>query len=76
MLDTYGAADKIGNKLMGTIDIEPWKAACKEKFKYHPDGWQMVMTKIISEWENRIGDQTYHPYKMLKLDPEGNKMKV
>lgn len=52
----YGVVDKIGNKLMGMIDIELWKVVCKEKFKYYLDGWQMVMIKIILEWENRIGD--------------------
>jgi len=41
-----------------------------------PEGWELVMTKLISEWEIRIGDQNYHPYKMLKLDPQGDKMKV
>jgi hypothetical protein len=76
VLDTYGSENKIGNKLMGTIDKGPWEAVCKERFKYHPDGWEVKMTTIISEWETRMADQEYHPYKMVKLDEQGSKMKV
>lgn len=67
VLDKYGVDDHIGLKLQGSINKGPWKAACKKKFKQHPEGYEMAMTKLISEWEGRIGDQSYHPFKNLNL---------
>ncbi|KAG0564178.1 hypothetical protein KC19_8G089600 [Ceratodon purpureus] len=62
VLEVYGVDGVIGLKLQGSINKMPWKSACKKKFKNHPDGWELQMAKAISEWEARIGDQTYHPF--------------
>lgn len=67
VLEVYGVQNQIGLKLQGSINGGPWKAACKKKFKDHPDGFEMVMMKLISEWEERIRDQDYHPFKTLNL---------
>jgi len=67
VLEVYGVHNQIGLKLQGSINGGPWKAACKKKFKDHPDGFEIVMTKLISEWEERIRDQEYHPFKTLNL---------
>lgn len=75
VLETYGDEDRIGNKLMGCINKAPWEAACKKKFKYHVDGWDFVMSTIISEWEDRMKDQNYHPYRNVRLG-EGDNWKV
>lgn len=75
VLETYGDEDKIGNKLMGCINKAPWKAACKKRFKYHVDGWDLVMATIISEWEDRMKNESYYPYKNVRLG-EGDNWKV
>lgn len=62
MLDDYGVEGVIGLKMQGSINKVPWRAACKKKFKNHPDGWDLVMAQVISEWEARIADQEYHPF--------------
>lgn len=70
MLEKYGVKGKIANKLQGTINKAPWKAACKKKYKYHPDGFDMEMARLISGWEERIRDQSYHPFKTIQIGPD------
>lgn len=70
MLEKYGVKGKIANKLQGSINKAPWTAACKKKYKYHADGYDMVLTKLISVWEERIGDQNYHPFKNVEIGPD------
>lgn len=66
----YGVKGKISNKLQGSINKKPWTAACKKKYKYHSDGYDMVMSRLISEWEERIRDQGYHPFKTIQIGPD------
>jgi len=70
VLEKYGVKGKIANKLQGTINKAPWKAACKKKYKYHPDGFDMEMARLISGWEERIRDQSYHPFKTIQIGPD------
>ena len=62
--------------MQGSINKVPWKSACKKKFKNHPDGYEIAMVTLISEWEQRIGDQTYHPFKNINLGGDNWKVNV
>lgn len=59
---------------MGSINKGPWKAACKKRFKNHPEGYEMEMAKLVSEWEERIGDQNYHPYENVEVSEDNWKV--
>ncbi|CAM6063647.1 unnamed protein product [Sphagnum tenellum] len=69
VLKDYGAKDKLEIKLMGEIEKEPWEAACRLKYRFHDDGWDIQMATQISKGEALLMDHCFCPLKMVQVSP-------
>jgi len=59
---------------MGEIEKEPWEAACRLKYRFHDDGWDIQMATQISKGEAVLMDHCFCPLKMVQVSP--NQFKV
>lgn len=60
---------------MGEIEKEPWEeAACRLKYRFHDDGWDIQMATQISKGEALLMDHCFCPLKMVQVSP--NQFKV
>jgi hypothetical protein len=70
LLSKYTANDKVKKvsiKRVGELCTEAWAAACQQKFKYNPEGWQTHMAKMISDWDATLSTHEFHPFKMVQV---------
>lgn len=67
ILAKKGDTQSIGIKRMGELDLEPWKIVSKQKFKNHPDDWQIPYATLTSAWEKNVRDGQWHPFKTVQV---------
>lgn len=69
---SHQALNKYGNetfkvKRMGEIQSKPWQAACRQRYSSHKEGWEVVLSTKISEWEELVTDHTFEVFKNVQI---------
>lgn len=67
VLTKKGDIQKIAVKKMGELNPAPWRVACKQKFKNHPDGWELQFATIFSDWDSNLRNTQWHPFKVVQV---------
>ncbi|KAH7372850.1 hypothetical protein KP509_17G024800 [Ceratopteris richardii] len=75
VLEKKGDEKHVGVKKMGDLDQEPWKVACKKKFKDSPDGWEVHFATAVSQWDERVRDVQWDPFKVIEVG-EGHEWRL
>ncbi|RWR76721.1 factor of DNA methylation 5-like protein [Cinnamomum micranthum f. kanehirae] len=62
----------IGIKKMGELDTKPFQSACKQKFSAGEAAFKSA--ELSSIWEERIKDPHWHPFKMVIVGEEPQRL--
>ena len=57
----------LGIKLMGELDVQPFKIACYQKF-HSAHVAQQKASQYCSLWQSKLADPSWHPLKIIVLD--------
>ncbi|CAI9108108.1 OLC1v1007631C1 [Oldenlandia corymbosa var. corymbosa] len=65
----------IGVKRMGDLDISPFRKAVKITLQ-KGESAEMKAAELCSEWQEQLGDPSWHPFQMVKVEGSEDYKKI